>query len=43
MDKDLTAALLARLVGAEDLLILTDVERVALNYGRPDQQEIGGR
>ncbi|BBL67193.1 carbamate kinase [Methanoculleus chikugoensis] len=41
VDKDLTAALLARLVGAEDLLILTDVERVALNYGRPDQQEIG--
>ncbi|NMA11188.1 Carbamate kinase 2 [Methanoculleus chikugoensis] len=41
VDKDLTAALLARLVGAEDLLILTDVERVALNYGRPDQQKIG--
>lgn len=40
VDKDLTAALLARLVGADDLLILTDVERVALNYGRPDQQEI---
>lgn len=41
VDKDLTAALLARLVDADDLLILTDVERVALNYGRPDQQEIG--
>jgi len=40
VDKDLTAALLARLVGADDLLILTDVERVALNYGLPDQQEI---
>ena len=40
VDKDLTAALLARLVGANDLLILTDVERVALNYGLPDQQEI---
>ena len=41
VDKDYTAALLARIVGAGDLLILTDVERVALNYGRPDQQEIG--
>ncbi|KLK88943.1 carbamate kinase [Methanoculleus sediminis] len=41
VDKDYTAAILARLVGAEDLLILTDVERVALNYGRPDRQEIG--
>ncbi|MDN5339509.1 MAG: carbamate kinase [Euryarchaeota archaeon] len=40
VDKDYTAALLASLVGAEDLLILTDVERVALNYGRPDQEEI---
>ncbi|WP_292519056.1 carbamate kinase [Methanoculleus sp.] len=40
VDKDYTAALLAQLVGADDLLILTDVERVALNYGRPGQQEI---
>ncbi|KAF5090196.1 carbamate kinase [Methanoculleus horonobensis] len=40
VDKDYTAAILARLVGAEDLLILTDVERVVLNYGRPDRQEI---
>lgn len=40
VDKDYTAALLARLVGAGDLLILTDVERVALNYGRPDQQDL---
>ncbi|KDE56130.1 carbamate kinase [Methanoculleus sp. MH98A] len=40
VDKDYTAAILARLVGVEDLLILTDVERVALNYGRPDRQEI---
>ncbi|MDV2481230.1 carbamate kinase [Methanoculleus sp. Wushi-C6] len=40
VDKDYTAALLARLIGAGDLLLLTDVERVALNYGRPDQQEI---
>lgn len=42
VDKDYTAALLAGLVGAGDLLILTDVERVALNYGRPDRQDIDG-
>ncbi|HOI12764.1 MAG TPA: carbamate kinase [Methanoculleus sp.] len=40
VDKDYTAALLARIAGAGDLLILTDVERVALNYGRPGQREI---
>lgn len=40
VDKDYTAALLARLVGAGDLLLLTDVEHVALNYGRPDQQDL---
>jgi len=40
VDKDYTAALLARLVGAGDLLLLTDVEHVALNYGRADQQDL---
>jgi carbamate kinase len=40
VDKDYTAALLARIAAAGDLLILTDVERVALNYGRPGQREI---
>lgn len=38
VDKDYTAALLARLVDADDLLILTDVESVYLNYGSPDQK-----
>ncbi|MBA2528945.1 MAG: carbamate kinase, partial [Euzebyales bacterium] len=33
VDKDRTAALLARLVGAEALLILTDVDQVFLDYG----------
>ena len=42
VDKDRTAALLARIVGADDLLILTDVEYVALNYGQPDRQDIHG-
>ncbi|HOB17168.1 MAG TPA: carbamate kinase [Candidatus Methanoculleus thermohydrogenotrophicum] len=40
VDKDYTAALLARLIGADDLLILTDVEYVFLNYGCPGQQAL---
>jgi carbamate kinase len=40
VDKDYTAALLAGLIGADDLLILTDVECVFLNYGGPEQQPI---
>lgn len=35
VDKDRTAALLTRLLGADALLILTDVERVILDYGKP--------
>lgn len=33
VDKDRTAALLTRLIGADALLILTDVDRVLLGYG----------
>jgi len=40
IDKDLAAAIFAKLIGAEILLILTDVEKVALNYGRPDQKDL---
>jgi carbamate kinase len=40
IDKDHSAALLATLVGAEILLILTDVEKVALNYGKADQRDL---
>jgi carbamate kinase len=35
VDKDLTAALLAQAVGAEALLLLTDVGAVAAGYGTP--------
>jgi carbamate kinase len=35
VDKDRTAALLTRLLAADLLLILTDVERVILDYGKP--------
>src|SRR5438046_10581841 len=38
LDKDRTAALLGKILGVETLLILTDVEKVFSNYGKPDQQ-----
>ncbi|MDD1673142.1 MAG: carbamate kinase, partial [Methanomicrobiales archaeon] len=37
IDKDHAAALIATLVGAEILLILTDIEKVALNYRKLDE------
>lgn len=41
IDKDLAAAIFARLIGADVLLILTDVKKVALNYGRSNQKDLG--
>ncbi len=40
IDKDLTSQLLANSIQASILLILTDVEKVSLNYGKPSQQEL---
>ncbi|HVL32286.1 MAG TPA: carbamate kinase [Actinomycetota bacterium] len=40
VDKDLTAALIADIVHAEALLILTDVERVVRGFGTADPQPI---
>ncbi len=40
IDKDLASSLLAQSIGADLLLISTAVERVALNFGRPDQQDL---
>jgi carbamate kinase len=40
IDKDRAASLLGRNVGAEMLLISTAVEKVALNFGTPDQEDI---
>lgn len=40
VDKDLTGSLLAQVVGAETFLILTDVERAALFFGKENQIEI---
>ncbi len=41
IDKDLGAALLARTVDADVLVIATDVEHVMLGFGTPDQRPIG--
>jgi carbamate kinase len=41
LDKDLTAALLARTVGAELLLIATDVEAAAIGFGTERQEWLG--
>jgi carbamate kinase len=38
VDKDLASAKLAELIDADVLIILTAVERVALNFGKPDQR-----
>jgi carbamate kinase len=38
IDKDFASSLLARDIKADLLLISTAVEKVALNYGKPDQQ-----
>lgn len=40
IDKDLAAMRLALDTGADVLFLLTGVRRVALNFGRPDQQEL---
>jgi carbamate kinase len=37
IDKDFSAAKLAELIGADMLIILTAVEKVAINFGKPDQ------
>ena len=41
LDKDLTAALLARTVAADVLLIATDVEAAAIGYGTERQEWLG--
>ncbi|MBI4021336.1 MAG: carbamate kinase [Candidatus Aenigmarchaeota archaeon] len=40
IDKDLTAAKLAEAVGAQVLAILTDVDFVYLNHGKPNQKKL---
>ena len=40
IDKDYAAELLAEEVDADVLLILTEVEKVAINFGKPNQQDL---
>lgn len=40
IDKDFASALLAAELDAEALLILTAVDRVAINYGKPDERQL---
>lgn len=40
IDKDLTSALMANVLGIETLMILTGVSRVALHFGTPRQREL---
>lgn len=40
IDKDLTTAHMANVLGIEEMVILTAVSRVAINFGSPDQQEL---
>lgn len=40
IDKDRASAVLGHAIGAEMLLILTAVDRVAINFGKPNQQPL---
>lgn len=40
IDKDFAAELLAEQVDADTLMILTEVEKVAINWGKPDQKDL---
>ena len=40
IDKDFAAELLAEEVGADALVILTEVEKVAVNWGKPTQRDL---
>jgi carbamate kinase len=41
IDKDLTAAILARDLGADTLVIATDVPTVMIDFGRPSERPLG--
>jgi carbamate kinase len=40
IDKDLTSAHMANVLGIDTLMILTAVPRVSINWGKPDQQDL---
>lgn len=41
IDKDLAGERLAEVVGADVFLVLTDVEKAKLSFGKPDEEEVG--
>ncbi len=40
IEKDLTAGKLAEQIDADELIILTSVEKVRLNHGKEDEEEL---
>lgn len=40
IDKDLTTAHMAHVLGVDEIMILTAVSRVAINFNKPDQREL---
>ncbi|MDR7868471.1 MAG: carbamate kinase [Sporomusaceae bacterium] len=40
IDKDMAGQLLARDIGADAFFLLTDVERVSINFGKPNQTDL---
>ena len=40
IDKDFAAELLAEMMDVDTLMILTEVEKVAINFNKPDQQNL---
>ena len=40
VDKDLTAAIMAKQLKADALIIMTDVNAVSIHFGKPDQKQI---
>lgn len=41
IDKDKTASVLAHVIDADVLMILTDVEKASINFHKPDQKDLG--
>lgn len=41
IDKDLTTAHMGRVLGYDHMMILTAVPKIAINFGKPDQRELG--
>lgn len=41
IDKDAASSVLAEMIGAEYLLLLTGVEKVCINYRQPNEQQLG--